>query len=681
MIRMVRRTVVSDILSETKGAGLYSRYPDISDRKKWEALSRELKKMLTEAGEEAQKEPWTQLLISDFTQFSKSGDRLAFEDKYFPRRRKLCSLVMAECVENKGRFLADILDVLYLILEETTWCLPAHNSYIRDAKQEYLPDVTRPIIDLFDAETGALVAMTEYLLRPVLDKISPYICSYVDTRLRERIFIPYLTEHFWWMGNGKEPMCNWTSWCTQNVLICALTRKEDFFEESRRRDFLERAAVSLDFFLDEYGDDGCCNEGAQYYSHAGLCLFGALEVMCASVEDAGDYSFHRVFENELIKNIGSYIVRMHACGDYYINFADCSPLCGRRTAREYLFGKRTGDKTLSYFAATDFAKGDTAERILTDEINLFYHVMQAFAYDEMMEIAEKSAGGSRICDKVHTGDEQDYVKTGGEIFEPSDSFFESTGLMVARDEHLVIAAKAGNNGDSHNHNDVGSFTVYKDGKPLIIDLGVGTYTARTFSKKRYEIWTMQSQFHNVPTFLEGEVENLGKDPGADLYNKNVIMQREGAEFGAVSTKCTLDIAPEAYENSSNKGISSLEMDIAPAYGDDRIRSYKRKIECIKGTGLRLHDTYDGDLEAAVTLMFYEKPRLSGSVTKSCGSDKSEPVLIEAGELGKAMIRGAKKVEIEAFPIEDARLGAAWKHEVYRVLIYMDNDHELDICIN
>jgi hypothetical protein len=44
MIRMVRRTVVSDILSETKGAGLYSRYPDISDRKKWEALSRELKK-------------------------------------------------------------------------------------------------------------------------------------------------------------------------------------------------------------------------------------------------------------------------------------------------------------------------------------------------------------------------------------------------------------------------------------------------------------------------------------------------------------------------------------------------------------------------------------------------------------------------------------------------------------
>ena len=668
---MVRRTVVSDILRGTKGAGIYSRYPDISRREKWDSLSGELKNMLTEAGEKAAKEPWTQLLISDFTQFSKSGNRLAFEDKYFPRRRKLCSLVMAECVQNSGRFIPDILDGLYLILEESTWCLPAHNSYIRDAKQEYLPDVTRPIIDLFDAESGALVAMTEYLLRPVFEKISPYISGYVDKRLLERIFVPYLSEHFWWMGNGREPMCNWTSWCTQNILLCALTRREDFFDEARRRDFLERAAVSLDFFLDEYGDDGCCNEGAQYYSHAGLCLFGALEVMSGAIENGGMSSFDRVFEDPLIKNIGSYIVRMHAGGDYYINFADCSPICGRRTAREYLFGKRTGDRALSYFAASDFAKGDTEERILTGEINLFYHVVQAFAHDEMMEIAEKSAGGSRISEKVHTGGEEKYAQASGEPPAPSDIFFESTGLMIVRDEHFVVAAKAGNNGDSHNHNDVGSFTVYKDGRPLIIDLGVGTYTAKTFSKERYEIWTMQSQFHNVPTFLAGNAQDLGKDPAADLYNNNVIMQREGAEFGAASTRCALDMAAASYDNRSTGRTSTLEMDIAPAYGDVRIRSYIRKIEWTGGTGLRVHDIYDGDPEAVVTLMVYEKPR----------HNEKEPSFIEFGELGKAAIRGARKVEIESFPIEDARLGTVWKHEVYRVLIYMDKDHELDISIS
>ena len=218
---MEHRSIVEDYLKKTEGAGLYDIYPDISDRDRWDALSDTLKTNLINAGEEALKEPWTQLLISDFREFTKTGNRVQFEDKYFPRRRKLNKLVMAECVENKGRFLDAILDGLYLILEETTWCLPPHTSYERDAAQETMPDPTRPIIDLFDAESGAEIAVCEYLLRPVFQKISPYISLYVNERLKERIFEPYLNQHFWWMGNGKEPMCNWTVWCTQNVLLCA----------------------------------------------------------------------------------------------------------------------------------------------------------------------------------------------------------------------------------------------------------------------------------------------------------------------------------------------------------------------------------------------------------------------------------------------------------------------------
>ncbi len=41
------------------------------------------------------------------------------------------------------------------ICEESAWQLPAHNSYIRDTPQLPLPDTTRPIVDLFAAETGA----------------------------------------------------------------------------------------------------------------------------------------------------------------------------------------------------------------------------------------------------------------------------------------------------------------------------------------------------------------------------------------------------------------------------------------------------------------------------------------------------------------------------------------------
>ncbi len=599
-------SIVKDYLSKTSGCGVYAGYPNISDRDKWEALPSELSTALVQKGEEALKEPWSELLISDFREFSKSGNRVRFENKYFPRRRKLNNLVMAECVENKGRFVDAILDGLYLILEESTWCLPPHNSYIRDAKQEPMPDVTRPIIDLFDAESGAEVAFCEYLLRPVFEKISPFISTYVNEILDKRIFEPYLNKHFWWMGDGKEPMCNWTPWCTQNVLICALTRPSDYFDEATRRTFLEKAAVSCDYFLDEYGEDGCCNEGAQYYSHAGLCLFGCLELILGATIEA----FSGVYSEKLIRNIANYIVKMHVSGDTYINFADCSAHPGRRGAREFLFGKRTADRSLAGFAAVDFCSESMDERLILEEINLFYHVMQAFTYREMTENTDP-------------------------VIRCEDSWFASTGLMVARDDCYTLAAKAGNNADSHNHNDVGSYTIYKNGRPFVIDLGVGTYTEKTFSDRRYEIWTMQSKYHNLPTFCD--------DPGKE------IMQKPGAEYAAGDVTCNL-------EGADTCGLS---MDIAGAYGDERIRSYRREVSFDKNKSITVRDNYDGDLTAYVSIMTYEEPVYEGGK-------------ISVGNLGTIEITGGAVADIEECPVNDERLKISWKHSVYRIVIRIES---------
>jgi hypothetical protein len=72
-----------------------------------------------------------------------------------------------------------------------------------------------------------------------------------------------------------------------------------------------------------------------------------------------------------------------------------------------------------------------------------------------------------------------------------------------------MAAKAGHNAESHNQNDVGSFIVALDGRPLIIDVGVGVYTRQTFGPGRYEIWTMRSSWHNV-----SEVDQVLQAAGA-----------------------------------------------------------------------------------------------------------------------------------------------------------------------
>ena len=74
-----RSNLVKNYLLTSDGCGMYDRYPDISDRAAWESLSDEVRTKLIKAGEEARKEPWTQLLISDFREFSNEELKEAVE--------------------------------------------------------------------------------------------------------------------------------------------------------------------------------------------------------------------------------------------------------------------------------------------------------------------------------------------------------------------------------------------------------------------------------------------------------------------------------------------------------------------------------------------------------------------------------------------------------------------------
>lgn len=603
----------------TSPLSLFCPSAPIQDRKFWNGLDSSLTQRLIKDGELYLNYNYPPLSASDFMEFTRNGNRVNYETRLFDRRMVLNSLVLAECAENKGRFMDDIINGVFAICEESGWQLPAHNSYIRDTPQYPLPDITRPVIDLFSAETGAVLAVTEFLLREPFASISPAISKLIDHNLENRIFTPYLTEHFWWMGDGREPLNNWTVWCTQNVLLAAFTRNTDG-NGKRKEAILAQACRSIDYFLEEYGEDGCCDEGAQYYRHAGLCLFNCMEVLNGITGNA----FASLYEKNKIRNIAAYIVNVHIDDIYYVNFSDCSPVAGRCNAREFLFGQRTQNLGLMELAASDYQKSD--DPLLTGEHNLFYR-LQTLACHEKMAAYDKNP-------PIPHG----------------DMFYESTGLFIARDSRFCLAVKAGGNDDSHNHNDTGSFTVYKDGKPLFIDIGVESYTGKTFSPRRYEIWTMQSQYHNLPTFSGCSLSDLEAAPyayTADFCGGIGAMEMNGADYKAKDATYLL-----------GKDYSFITMDIADAYPDKRIKSYIRKAELYKEKEIVITDSYDGSLSPAIlSLMTYEKPVW----------DAGSKVLF-VGNLGKCRITGECGVEIQSIPIEDQRLRSAWKHEIYRCLV-------------
>ena len=586
--------------------------PPLRDRAAWDALPG-FDRWLYGGGEAAraakQIPPLPLHLWLDFTA---TGNRARYEHAYFARRRLLCRLAMAECMGATGEYLGPIADLAWAICEESAWQLPAHNSYIRDTPQLPLPDTTRPVVDLFAAETGALLAMLHYLLGHALDAAYPGLDARLTREVERRVLRPWGSEHFWWMGNGDEPMCNWTTWCTQNCLIATALLHPG--SPRRIRAAVQQAAYSVDCFLKDYGDDGACSEGAQYYRHAALTLYNALELLCALAPGV----FDAVWQQPKIRNMAEYIAQMHIAGPYYLNFADCSPLAGARGAREYLFGKRVGSAPLMALAAADLAADEDPDRITaaddSEGINLFYMVQTAFAEGEIRAYAR-----------------------GAHTEAPADAWYPSVGLRVVRAGAYAAGLKAGNNADSHNHNDTGSVTLYKDGRPLLIDVGVETYSKKTFSPQRYEIWTMQSCWHNLPQFV-GE---------GCVYDEH-----DGAPYAA------RDVQPLP---------GGLAMDLAPAYGDVPGLGYYRRTARLTGAGLTIEDETDWPGEVRLTLMSEQPPAVQGGA-------------VRFGALGEARPAGQLLgIETEAVPVTDARLRTAWPDTLYRTIVRFTGQLQLTVC--
>ena len=643
------------------GSGLlqaFHPFPKACQREKYEALPVWLRRKLIAMGEEYLGFSYPSLPAADFMAFQRTGNRTDYEELYFARRYGLNALVAAECVEGCGRFIDDIINGIFAVCEESAWQLPAHNSYGREASLNILPDSSRPILDLFACETGAQLACIHYLLEAELDKVCPYVTKRIRQELERRIFGPYLQEHFWWMGNGDDPMCNWTPWCTQNILysvfLClnshnipsCLTNQEQI----SCRAVLRKASESCDCFLKDYGEDGCCDEGAQYYRHAGLCLHGCISVLNQVTGGA----FTQLLSSDKIRNIAAYIFNVHVDDKYYFNFSDCSPIAGRAGVREYLFGKHTGLPSLMQFAAEDFRAA--GEDIFSDEshrLNLFYCMQAVFCYEEILSF-DLGAWA------VH-----------------KDIYYPSVGLFLARDRAFSLAVKAGDNNDSHNHNDTGSITLYKNGRPILVDIGVESYTKKTFSPHRYEIWTMQSGYHNLPT-----IEGTDQHEGASYRAENVVVHMAEPESAASWNPRT------AYANAPTPHSADapfISMELAGAYplgsaGHPDI-SYVRKVTFDKASSrITISDSTNAG-NVILNFITYDKPKpvvMAPSISRKSAAAVSLQSAPQAGNkaqilsIGEARIdyRGAELLCIETLPITDKRLQSAWDHDLYRIRLKM-----------
>ena len=544
-------------------------------------------------GELYKDQEWKSLPAAAFAEYKKTGNRTHYEGLMFEKRRQLAALVLAEIVEGQHRFTPDIVSGLLSTLEETWWGLPAH----------YKTELPRPedqTVDLFNAETASLVAYTRYVMADEIDRFSPLLCKRIDAEIVRRILQPAVKTKYWWKSAGM----NWNPWICSNWLACVLFCEHD---ETRRAEAFSQIQKACKAFMSAYPDDGGCDEGPHYWDRAAASLFETLYLGEGYLQLDGGGHPTSVVRHPKLRAMESYIYKMYIGNGYAVNFADAH---GNRALLNvniaYPFGLLTGDKTMCQYAAYVGQQGN----ILADAAQ-FYDKSGNWP-----SLGRELIFLKHIRHFLHETPREPVLK---------NVWLPDLQIMTAREP--FVAMKGGTNGESHNHNDVGSFIVYPNGEPLLIDPGVGEYTSKTFSRQRYEIWTMQSDYHNLPRI-------------------NGVSQRDGKEY-------------QARLVSSKPG--QLTLDIAAAYpAEAQVSYWKRTVRT--GTKGRVEVTEDFRLNS------YDAP------TQLILMTPMEPQLGKAGNitLGQHSITYDAKLLTAAVedvsPLLDSVLRQMWGDHLYRILL-------------
>lgn len=531
-----------------------------------------------------------------FSQFRKIGNRTNYEQFIFRKRTALASLAMAEIAEGKGRFLPDVLKGLQSMCEETWWGIPAHYP-----KSVPVEDVQAQ--DLFNAEAGGLMAWIYYALGDQIDNFSPLLKERMQHEVERRILTPLLEHRSWWYAAGM----NWNPWICSNWLTCALLVERD---RKCQIEAVRLIVKSLDGFISQYPDDGGCDEGHGYWDRATGSLLDCLVLLHKATKGMTDNAI-----TSKVRNMVDFLGKMNINNHYFVNVADAPP--SRALNPHWMPGALlSGSCSLQALCNIGALDND----YLNNPAALFS--TDCVLGRELMTLD--------VLDKFHPQANHDVLAY--------TSWLPSIQITAARSHQgssdgLYFAAKGGHNAESHNHNDVGEFIVYANGKPLLIDPGNATYTSKSFNNERYTQWNVQSGFHNVPKI-------------------NGTEQHEGKSFMARNVK-----------NAISAGRVHFELDIAEAYPQEAgIEKWKRSIDFWRGKSIQVTERYQfGSMPSAPTeimLMAIARPwiendRILFNIDNEVYEIKYSPLKLSAA--------------VEEIPLKDSVVINNWEaSSLYRI---------------
>ena len=402
------------------------------------------------------------LPFSAFKRFYKDGNRKDGEYWYYYNRRKLGTMALMAWLYGDAEYINALEDILWAIMDEYVWNIPAHVG--AGALTEYQPDNFN--IDLFSAETCMVIAE---IIENLGDKMEPIVSIRARRLIYDRCLSLY-DRPFWW----KKAIHNWSAVCSGEIGITALYLEKDPAALAKA---INTTIECMECHLTGYPNDGACCEGIGYWGYG----FGYYSYFADMLYKFTEGEIN-LFDDEKVKRIAEFKQKCFFKGGKIVTFSDCGgsdsgkfdiPLT--MTLNQYFPEITLPEKSLVAF---DFGEGAS-----------FFTAMKT------LDFAPESLDGCSL-------------EAGKTYILP-----DAQWLMSSTVNGMGLAAKAGHNWEAfepHNHNDVGSFQIYKNSANLISDIGAGVYSGTYFNHEfRYQNFACSSRGHSVP-IIDGEEQRYGE---------------------------------------------------------------------------------------------------------------------------------------------------------------------------
>jgi hypothetical protein len=440
----------------------------LSDRAAWAELARRAAfQDVIPRAEKILAEPLPEQPDGLFLDFSRTGNRRRWEQVAFKRRGRVSALALAECLENSGRFLPALEQVVEALGAERTWVFPAHDRSLGNFNG------TQTDIDLFSSATAWNLATAGYMLG---DRLSAATRARIRENESRRVLEPYRAmftgqrEPNGWLRTTN----NWNAVCLAGVTGTVLAQVEG---RQERAEFVAATEKYCHHFLRGFTPDGYCSEGLGYWNYG----FGHYVLLAETIRQATGGGLDLLALPEVAAP-ATFGARIQILGGVAPAFADCAVSARPAAPLMWFLNRRFGLGLREYEAPE--ARENLGSLIET----------AIYAFPNSASEAKPAAAGA-----------------GPEV----RTWFEDAGILIGRPAagsacRIGVALKGGHNAEHHNHNDVGSFVVVLGDRPVLLDPGAETYTARTFSSRRYESQLLNSFGHPVPV-VAGKLQRTGEE--------------------------------------------------------------------------------------------------------------------------------------------------------------------------